>query len=289
METLMDTMLHELCHNVWHEHDTNFYGLLEEIKQEWKLLSSKGYKGEGFFSQGQRLGSGHVFYKPSIPVSATDRRRLRDAADRRANGIRVGSQGRQLADGVFVGSGGPIADDGMTVGGRRLGGDEIFDDIDPKELAAMAAEQRAFDQKRCGAKQAGADMRRETERAQREGTKTDVRDIGKIIDLEDLNNYDLEDIPYATPITNDSAMSSKVWENPFQSDWMCSQCTFSNPPLYLSCQICQTERTLQGGTQEMDVPKESGLSWDCQACTFKNEDVQDGKCIVCGTEIDLLS
>ena len=45
METLMDTMLHELAHNVFSEHEKPFYGLFEEIKGEWELLSSKGYQG----------------------------------------------------------------------------------------------------------------------------------------------------------------------------------------------------------------------------------------------------
>src|SRR5579859_3013951 len=91
----MDTMLHELVHNVHGEHDKQFYALLEEITKEWELLSSKGYKGEGFFSQGQRLGKGHLFYKPSVAASAADRRRIRDAVERRERGVNIGP-GRRL-------------------------------------------------------------------------------------------------------------------------------------------------------------------------------------------------
>jgi DNA-dependent metalloprotease WSS1 len=272
METLMDTMLHELAHNVFSEHEKPFYGLFEEIKREWELLSSKGYQGEGFFSPGQRLGSGSGVNKSFIAATAADRRRIKEAAQRRAEGIIVGPVGRRLGGGD---------------NGRRLGGGEIIEDIDPRQLAAMAAEQRARDQTRCGASQAGADMRRETERAQREGTSTQAQDF---IDLNDLKNYDLEDVPELAgpPLTNDFSRSppTSSIKNPFLSDWNCQQCTFQNPPLYLSCQICQTERKLRDGPGNyIDLREEFGISWDCQACTFKNENVTDEKCIICGTEI----
>ena len=170
--------------------------------------------------------------------------------------------------------------------GRRLGGVEI-EEISPRQLAAMAAEQRARDQKRCGAKQGSADMRRETERAQREGTTTQAQDIGKVIDLNDLQNYDLEDIQTVQPAMNGfTTPPASTISNPFLSDWNCQLCTFQNPPMYLSCKVCQTERNLELSTNNsIDLTEEFGVSWECQACTFKNENNTDGKCIICGTDI----
>ena len=272
MEMLMDTMLHELCHNIYSEHDNLFYGLLDQVQQEWKLLSSKGYQGEGFFSPGRRLGSGHVFYKPSIAVVAdtADRRRIKDAAERREKGIIVRPEGRRLENEA----------PSPQQNGRRLGGEggEIIHAIDPRELAAMAAEQRARDQKRCGAKQAKPDMKRETERARREGTTVQAQDIGNLIDLNDLKLYDLDDIPDAFSI---NAPSKSTLDG-----WICQQCTFQNPPLYLSCKICHLERTTDDSSDNyIDLTDEFAVSWDCQLCTFRNENVTDGKCMVCGTEI----
>lgn len=327
----MDTMLHELCHNVHSEHDKQFYGLLDQVKQEWTMLSSKGYQGEGFFSQGKRLGTGHLFYKPSISsaASAQDRKRIKSAAERRARGDMFIGEGRRLGDG---GANSPLdvprprprprpagssvelrpqpagssvelrpqpADSvGVaTPGGRRLGrlgadeGDIFELDIDPKQLAAMAAERRAKDQKRCGAKQAGADMRRETERAQREGTTTQAGDIGNVIDLDDLQDYDLGDIPAAPVLATPSkpASSPSLGVTSLSSDWTCQKCTMVNPPLYLSCQVCQYERKLGNMEAEagnyVDLTEEFGVSWDCKLCTFRNENVTDGKCMVCGVEI----
>ena len=288
----MDTMLHELAHNVHTEHDQHFYALLDEIKRDWGMLSAEGYQGEGFFSQGQRLGSGNVFYKPSIAVSTTDRRLIKDAAERRAKGIVVRPEGRRL------GSDQVVPDQAIpSQEGRRLGGGterEDVEEIDPRKLAAMAAERRARDQRRCGAKQAGDQMRKETEKAQREGTTTQAKDIGKVIDLNDLQDYDLDGIsdlprPEHHPYGFNDPAPTTSRDNPFLSDWICKQCTFQNPPLYLSCQICQTERKLNDETHNyIDLAhthaQDLGTSWDCQLCTFRNENVTDGKCMVCGTE-----
>lgn len=342
----METMLHELAHNVHGEHDKQFYALLEEITKEWELLSSKGYKGEGFFSQGQRLGKGHVFYKPSIAASAAERRRIKDAVERRERGINTGPGKRLGAPedapvmgqplGVSLGQGQPLGQPfGQTLGqppgdslvGYRLGGgygggeyDENFQD--PKRLAAIAAERRANDQKRCGAKQASGDMRRETQKAQREGKRTQAKDMPAIIDLSDIQDYDLKDsimnLSVPTASLNGPTMAVDM------GDWMCNQCTFLNPPLYLACQMCETERKLNSNvaTNHIDLTDENiqqrtpaippdnyidlteeheqpwkagdnaglfingrtGKSWSCHACTFKNENVVDEKCLVCGTK-----
>ena len=349
----MDTMLHELVHNVHGEHDKQFYALLEEVTKEWELLSSKGYKGEGFFSQGQRLGKGHVFYKPSIAVSAADRRRIRDASERREKGINIGPGRRLGAPGaVSVGSrpsGQPVVQTlgqtfgqtldqpvveqlgqpmgqqlGETFGGYRLGGGYEENFTDPRRLAAIAAERRANDQKRCGAKQASGDMMRETQKAEREGKRTQAKDMPTIIDLNDIQDYDLEDSIMNLSVPTGSSNAAVVAGG--MEDWMCSQCTFINPALYLSCQICQTERKLDQNpvnaqidltaqnlqskpptrapdnyidlTEEFEQPWKvgdnaqlwtngrTGKSWSCHACTYKNENVPDGKCIVCGTKTE---
>jgi len=285
---LMDTMLHELCHNVHMDHNDQFYELLDQVKRDWEVLSSKGYQGEGFFSPGQRLGSGHVFYKPNTDVATTaaDRRRIKDVVERSGKGIIVGTEGRRVG-----GQDVPVQREIPVTAGRRLGegGEAITHDLDPRQLAAMAAVQRAKDlkardQKRCGAKQPGVDMRREYERAQSQSTTTLAKDIRKVVEVDDMKMYDLEDIPRVrdSSSTTDGFRPSM---NSFQSDWACEACTFLNPPLYLSCQICQAERKLGDTLELIDIPDEFAVSWDCQVCTFKNENVKEGKCVICGTEI----
>ena len=58
IEQVIDTMLHELSHNVWGEHDANFHRLWDELRDELETLIRKGYTGEGFLSEGKRLGGG---------------------------------------------------------------------------------------------------------------------------------------------------------------------------------------------------------------------------------------
>lgn len=60
IEQVIDTMLHELSHNVWGEHDANFHRLWDELRDELETLIRKGYTGEGFLSEGKRLGGGRL-------------------------------------------------------------------------------------------------------------------------------------------------------------------------------------------------------------------------------------
>ena len=60
VEHVIDTMLHELSHNVWGDHDANFHRLWDELRDEQETLIRKGYTGEGFLSEGKKLGGGRV-------------------------------------------------------------------------------------------------------------------------------------------------------------------------------------------------------------------------------------
>lgn len=77
IEQVIDTMLHELSHNVWGEHDGNFHRLWDELRDELETLIRKGYTGEGFLSEGKRLGGGHV------PPPHEMRRLARASAEKR--------------------------------------------------------------------------------------------------------------------------------------------------------------------------------------------------------------
>lgn len=77
LEQVVDTMLHELSHNVFGEHDSKFHRLWDELRDEWETLTRKGYTGEGFLSKGKRLGGGPV------PPPHEMRRRARASAEQR--------------------------------------------------------------------------------------------------------------------------------------------------------------------------------------------------------------
>ncbi|XP_050369957.1 uncharacterized protein LOC126788046 [Argentina anserina] len=124
-DQVLDTMLHELCHNVHGPHDAKFYKLWDELRKECEELMAKGVTGtaEGFDLPGKRLGS--VMCQP--PLSSLRKTALA-AAEKRAV---LGSL--------------------MPSGPRRLGGDSsMMAALSPVQAAAMAAERRLQDDIWCG-------------------------------------------------------------------------------------------------------------------------------------------
>lgn len=59
-EKVVDTMLHELAHIVHGPHDHKFHALWDELREDLEGLMMKGYTGEGFLSNGQRLGGRYL-------------------------------------------------------------------------------------------------------------------------------------------------------------------------------------------------------------------------------------
>ncbi|CAK7324522.1 unnamed protein product [Dovyalis caffra] len=124
-DQVLDTMLHELCHNVHGPHNANFYKLWDELRKECEELISKGITGtgEGFDLQGKRLGG---FSRQ--PALSSLRKTALAAAEKRA---KLGSI--------------------LPSQPKRLGGDSaIMVALSPIQAAAMAAERRLQDEIWCG-------------------------------------------------------------------------------------------------------------------------------------------
>ncbi|KAK9269168.1 hypothetical protein L1049_000937 [Liquidambar formosana] len=124
-DQILDTMLHELCHNAHGPHNANFYKLWDEIRKECEELMAKGISGtgHGFDLPGRRLGG--FSRQPSL---SSLRQTALAAAEKRA---RLGSL--------------------LPSGPKRLGGDStIMVALSPIQAAAMAAERRLHDDIWCG-------------------------------------------------------------------------------------------------------------------------------------------
>jgi len=98
-ESVVDTMLHELCHNVHGPHDQKFHALWNQLREELDGLIMKGYTGEGFLGQGHQLGG----YR--IPALERQRQARADAERHkppppRAPGIRLGGSRPQPGDDI---------------------------------------------------------------------------------------------------------------------------------------------------------------------------------------------
>lgn len=120
---ILDTMLHELCHNAHGPHNAVFYNLWDHLRKECEELINKGISGsgEGFDLPGRRLGGF------SQPVISSLRHTALNAAEKRA---RLGSL--------------------LPSGPKRLGGDSsLMTALSPVQAAAMAAERRLLDEIWC--------------------------------------------------------------------------------------------------------------------------------------------
>ncbi|TVY44583.1 DNA-dependent metalloprotease [Lachnellula occidentalis] len=121
-EQVVDTMLHELAHNEIGPHNAAFHALWDQLRKEFDALMSKGYTGEGFMSDGHKLGGAG-----RIPMTEA-RRVARAAAERR----------RTLSSGS----------------GQKLGGRPVLAGTDIRKVIVDAIERRSTVLKGCGSGEA---------------------------------------------------------------------------------------------------------------------------------------
>ncbi|KAI5236570.1 putative zinc metallopeptidase [Aureobasidium subglaciale] len=125
IEQCVDTLLHELSHVIFGDHDSNFHALWDELRDDHETLVLRGYTGEGFLTGGKKLGGGPV------PPQHEMRRLARANAENR----------RVLQKGS-----------GRTVGGKRAP-----QGTDLRKILADAADRRATIDRGCASGTAQAD------------------------------------------------------------------------------------------------------------------------------------
>jgi len=86
--------IYQLTHNVHGPHDEKFYKYLSGLQDEFDALQRSGYAGEGFYSEGKRLGTN---VSHNVPAHLARMKAL-DAAEKRRNSSRVlgGAGGSRL-------------------------------------------------------------------------------------------------------------------------------------------------------------------------------------------------
>lgn len=140
LEQVVDTMLHELSHNVHGPHDAKFHALWDQLRSEYEALLSKGYTGEGFLSEGHKIGGRRV------PIDEA-RRIARNAAEKRRT---------------------------LTAGsGQRLGGAPVRAGTDIRDVIVGAIERRNTVLKGCGSENKNdQEMKDLADQATRNGFRT---------------------------------------------------------------------------------------------------------------------
>ncbi|KAF8049059.1 hypothetical protein N665_2307s0002 [Sinapis alba] len=270
---ILDTMLHELCHNAHGPHNASFYKLWDDLRKECEELMSKGITGtgQGFDVPGKPLGG----FSRQPPLSSL-RATAAKAAEKR---VRAG-----------------------TV--HRLGGDSsIMSHLTPIQAAAMAAERRLLDDIWCGSQSAEAFQDQENDgdadtctslNAKRSSScsnaTTNSSSWGSdVIDLTEEasetrcskrscnpgDSCSSKDGPISGPIESSStgAYNNANQGREENAMWECAECTLLNPLLVLICELCTAAK-----------PKEREMMhkvWSCKFCTLENE-VKLEKCEACG-------
>lgn len=94
IDQVLDTMLHELCHNVIGPHNQQFHALWDQLRDEHQSLVLKGYTGEGFLGRGQSLGGRRLPLHEASRLARQAAEQRKKAAERaRGSGQRLGGGG----------------------------------------------------------------------------------------------------------------------------------------------------------------------------------------------------
>lgn len=243
-------MLHELSHIVHGPHDAKFHALWDQLRDEHEGLALKGYTGEGFLSDGHRLGG-------SSRVPVHEARRLARAAAEKRRTLSAGS-------------------------GKRLGGATLRPGQDIRNVIVSAIERRNTTLQGCGnANHNEREIREISDSATRNGFRTQAEEdaaneaaiaqaLWELVQEDEKAKYGSSYIPpsAANPIGNgggavfeptQSALANAYTTNqppvpvatkPDLSTassevevWACKICTLHNPASYLACDACGTKRS----------------------------------------------
>lgn len=176
-ESITETMLHELAHNLRGPHDDVFFRHLDTLTQEWfDLRAHQRLPGQGFMSAGQMLGGPARAVLNPVQVRAV----AGGPAERR----------KQHA--------------GRTTGTLSMDGPSIEQILTPREAAVLAAERRRQIAAGCPSNHAGSSQRAAEEQEQEERTHG----------LEIITIDDDEDDDHEVEVIEPSRPSPSVRSNP---------------------------------------------------------------------------
>ncbi|CCD46672.1 putative zinc metallopeptidase protein [Botrytis cinerea BcDW1] len=298
IEEVVDTMLHELCHNEIGPHNQEFHALWDQLRKEHEGLVNKGYTGEGFLSEGKSLGGRRV---PRHEA----RRLARIAAEKRQNSPKGSDQklgGRPVPYGTDIRK---VIVDAIERRNKVLKGcgESRMNPIEIKDLAdeathngfkTLAEEDLAND---AAIAQAMWELVREDQKKEygdlyvppsvQNPAGTSGGNIGGR--ASDENSIKSKSPPKLKDPQNEPAQGP-VYSAPTLTGWTCTICTLHNPIDFLCCDACTTERP-ESITKQIDRNSERKTAarplppqpqmWTCRWCSTKMEN-QWWTCSTCG-------
>ncbi|KAK3341430.1 WLM domain-containing protein [Lasiosphaeria hispida] len=269
-EQVTDTMLHELSHIVHGPHDAKFHALWNQLRDEHEGLATKGYTGEGFLSDGHRLGGAR-----RVPMH--EARRLARAAAEKRQVVSAGS-------------------------GQRLGGSAPRPGQDIRNVIVSAVERRNRALQGCGnTNHNEREILEISDTATKNGFRTKAEEdaandaaiaqaLWELVQEDEKAKYGGSYIPPtqqnptgngggtvfdqpSDPRPNEPGESTALPGRPSGSRsnpppvptttkpvvppslprvpevWACEICTLHNPATYLYCDACGTERTAESSQE----------------------------------------
>lgn len=235
-EQVLDTMLHELCHNEYGPHNSGFYNLLDEIRKESEELMAKGITGtgEGFDLPGRRLGG----FSRQPPLSL-----LRQS-------VLAATENRARRDAL------------LPSGPKRVGGDSnIKAALSPVQAAAMAAEKRLQDDLWCGSKSSDSVVAVNGNIERPEGSSTSISSKGIATQIspgtsmsarEPIHDHPTWQCNTCTLLNQPMALVCEACGTQRLKDvakfksWSCKFCTLENSVELDRCMACREWRYSYG-------------------------------------------
>lgn len=224
-------MLHELTHNTFGPHDEKFQKLNKKYEDEMDGMRRKGWDGDGFYSNGQRLGGKRI---PMLEM----RRRAVDEAGRRTK--------------LAKGSGGTLGDVPGSDWRRESESKE-----EKRKRLVMAIERRGKAEKGCGSLKMQEEVRKEmggqkvtkadaddemwlkdvleTIRIMEESEKEGKGGEGSGDEVLFLEEKMGEGVELVVPPALGEVVAGK-------EQWICSGCTLVNDDPFLQCGCCGEQK-----------------------------------------------
>lgn len=232
-------MLHELCHMVHGPHNAAFHALWDKLRDEYTELVIRGFTGDGFLSNGHRLGG-----------SGANPRELRRLSHQAA-------QQRQNA--------------GTASAGYKLGGKAPMTKLGMRKAVADAVDRRNINLVGCEAEQqlSQDQVMDLSQSATTNGFRTKAEEdeandiaiaaaLAELMELEERNvvGTGAVKIPASSrllankggPLSangkrqRDGTLDNKETKRS-STAWACQICTLQNPPTFLCCDVCGAERS----------------------------------------------